>query len=105
MVDKTWDPVVAPSHQPKYKSVKDCTYCSVLVYLNNWNINKLSNKTTTSENYEAIHQVVLYGISDNTTLLVQSGIYGSMNKIDPTTLVYYVVMYVSEAYKLKEETT
>ena len=35
--------------------------------------------------------------------LVQPSNYGTMNKLDPTTMVYYVIKYVSYDYKLKED--
>ena len=47
---------------------------------------------------------VTCGIGDNMDLLVQACKYVSMNPIYTTKLVYYVVMYVSEAYTLQEET-
>ena len=71
---------------------------------NNWNIITFSNKNTTSEEFEEIHQVVLDDISDNMALLVQYGMCGATNTTNPTTLGYYVVNYTSEAYKLQEET-
>ena len=39
------------------------------------------------------------------TILFQSGKYVAINTIDPTTLGYYVVKCVSDAYNLKEDTT
>ena len=37
--------------------------------------------------------------------LVQSGKYGAINKTDTSTMRYYVIKFVSEAYTLQEETT
>ena len=72
---------------------------------NNWNIIKISNKTTTSEDFETIHQVILGGISENMFSLVQPGKYGATSTTYPTKLGYYVVKYVSEACILQEKNT
>ena len=37
--------------------------------------------------------------------LVQSIKYGNMNKIDATTMGYYVIKFVSDAYNLQEDIT
>ena len=52
-----------------------------------------------------MHQVVLERISDNIASLVQTGGYGIINKIDETTLGYYVLKYFSESYTLQNEKT
>ena len=41
---------------------------------------QLSSKSTSSDTFDKIHQVVLDGISDNIALLVESGKYGTINK-------------------------
>ena len=68
----------------------------MLVPFNNWNIITSSQKATTSEAFEEVHQVVLDGISDNIASLVQSGKYGAMNTTYKYTMVYYVIKFVSE---------
>ena len=37
--------------------------------------------------------------------LVQSGMYGAINKYDTTTNVFYVIQFISETYMLKNNTT
>ena len=64
---------------------------------NNWSIIYLSHKATYSEVIEKIHQVVLYGISENIAELVQTGKYGAINTTDNTALGYYVIKFMSEA--------
>ena len=71
--------------------------------LNNWNIIQFTNKTTTNEDFYAVHKVVLDGISDNMSALVQNGKYGAINTTDPTKMGYYVVKLSSETYKLQDE--
>ena len=55
----------------RYQPVTDCTYWPVLGSYNNWNIIHLTPKSTPFEEFDEIHQVVLYGISDNMASLVQ----------------------------------
>ena len=50
-------------------------------------------------------EVFLDGISDNMALLVQYGKYCAMNTTDTTTMVYYVIKYVSYDYILQEDIT
>ena len=83
MLDKSWAPGISLSQKIHYQPLQYCTYCPVLFCLKNWNIIKFSNKDTTSEDFEAINQVVLDGISENMASLVQYGKYGYMNKTYP----------------------
>ena len=62
-------------------------------------------KSTSSDTFDEIHQVVLNGISDNMTLLVESGTYGATNTTDTSTNGFYVIMFTSGAYKLQENRT
>ena len=86
--------------QPRYWPVTDWSYWSVIRSFNNWNIFTLSHKSTKSEAFEEIHQVVLDGISENMASFFQSGKYGAMNTIDTSKMGYYVIKFVSEAYNL-----
>ena len=73
-------------------------YFPVLCCFNNYNIIKLSHKSTTSDSFEDIHQVVLDDISNNMFGLMKYGKYCAMNTTYPTTMGYYVIKFVSEAY-------
>ena len=57
----------------------------MLGYLNKSNIINFSQKATSSDKIEKMHQVVIDGISDNITVLLQTCKYGSINnnKIQP----------------------
>ena len=55
-------------------------YWIVLGAFNNWNIIELSSKSTSSETFDEIHQVVLDSISDNMASLVESGKYGAIKQ-------------------------
>ena len=103
MLDKTWYDGVNPSKQTCYQPVVDCTYWPVLGSFNDWNIIQLFNKTTSSEAFDDVHKVVLYGTSANMDYLVRTGKYGEINASDPTTLGYYVAKYVSDLFTLWEE--
>ena len=73
--------------------------------LNNWNIIQLSQKSTPSDAFDEIHQVVLDGISDHMASSVESGQYGSINTTDTETNGFYVIMIISGAYTLQDNTT
>ena len=65
----------------------------------------MSSKSTSSEAFDEIRQVVLDGISDNMASLVESGTYGAINIADTSTNGFYVIMFTSGAYTLQENTT
>ena len=65
MLDKPWIYSIPSEKQERYKPVTECTYWLVLGAFNNWNIIELSSKSTSSETFDEIHQVVLDGISDS----------------------------------------
>ena len=62
---------------------------------------QLSLKSTSSDTFDEIHQVVLDGISDNMASLVESGTYGSIKTTDTSTNVFYVIMFTSDEYTLQ----
>ena len=64
----------------------------------------MSSKSTSSETFDEIHQVVLDGISDNMASLFESGKYGAINTTDTSTNGLYVMMFTSGAYTLQENT-
>ena len=64
----------------------------------------ISHKSTPSDTFDEIHQVVLEVISDNMASLVKSGKYGYINTTNTKTNGFYVIMFTSEAYKLQENT-
>ena len=70
---------------------------------NNWDIIKLSHKTTPSEEIDTIAQVVLDGIINNMSSLLKSGRYGAINITYASKMGYYVITFMSEAYTLQEE--
>ena len=65
----------------------------------------MSSKSTSSDTFDEIHQVVLDGISDNMASLVEPGKYGSINTTYTSTNGFYVIMFTSGAYTLQENTT
>ena len=62
-------------------------------------------KSTSSDTFDEIHQVVIGGISDNMASLVESGTYGAINKTETSTNGYYVIMFTSGSYTLRKNTT
>ena len=65
MLEKSWISGISSYKQDRYKPVTKCTYWPVLGDFNNWNIIQLLSKSTSSDTFDEIHQVVLDGISDN----------------------------------------
>ena len=53
-----------------------------------------------SEEFDEFHKVLLDTISVNMASFLHTGKYGAINAADPTTLVYYIVKYVSDALAL-----
>ena len=104
MLDKAWISGIPSDKQDRYKPVIKCTYWPVLGTLNNWSIIELSSKSTSSDTFDEIHQVVLDGISDNMASLFESDKYGTINTTDTYTNVFYVIMFTSGAYTLQENT-
>ena len=105
MLYKPWISGIPSDKKERYKPVTKCTYWPVLGYFNNWKIIQLSSKSTSSDKFDEIHQVVLEGISNNMASLVESGKYGSINTTDTSTNVFYVIMFKTGAYTLQENTT
>ena len=70
MLDKLWISGIPSDKQDRYKPVTKCTYWPVLRAFNNWNIIELSSKSTSSDTFDEVHQVVIDGISDNMASLV-----------------------------------
>ena len=62
-------------------------------------------KSTSSDAFNEIHQVVLDGIRDIMSSLVESEKYGAIYKTDTPINCFYVIMFTSGAYTLKENTT
>ena len=105
MLDKPCTSGIPSNKQARYQPVTDCTYWPVLGSYNNFNIIHLTLKSTSFEEFEKIHQVILDGISDNMASLVQSCKYGTINTSYTTTNGFYVIKFILEAYTLQKNTT
>ena len=101
MLYKTWYPSVSHIKQPFYQTVVDCTHWPMLGSFGKYNIIQFTNKTTSSEESDDIHNVVIGFLSDNVLSLVQTGRYGAINKTFPTIIGYYVVKYMSVSFTLQ----
>ena len=51
-----------------------------------------------------MHQVLLDGNSENMDVLVQTDKYGASNTTNASTMGYYVIKFVSKAYRLQYRT-
>ena len=61
MLDKPWISGISSEKQDRYKPVINCTYWPVLGAFNNRNIIKFLSKSTSSDTFDEIHQIVLNG--------------------------------------------
>ena len=93
MLDKPWISCISSNKQERYTPVTKCTYWPVLESFNNWSIIESSQNSTSSDTFDEIHQVVLDGISDNMTLLVESVKYVAINTTDTSTNGFYVIIF------------
>ena len=75
MLEKTRVICVELIYQPRYQTVKDYRYWPVIGSVNNWNIIQFSNKSTTYEDFDEVHILVLDGISENMSSIFQNGKY------------------------------
>ena len=80
-------------------------YWKFLGSFNNWNIILLPQNSTPSDAFDEIHQIVLDGIRYNIASLVESGNYGAINTTGTETKGFYVIIFISEAYKLQDNKT
>ena len=65
----------------------------------------MSPKSTSSDTFDEIHQVVLDRISDNMASLVKPGKYGAIKKTYTSTNGSYGIMFTSGAYTIQDNTT
>ena len=105
MLYKRWVYKDDPNKQPHCQPDIECTYCFVLGSFDNWNIIQFTNKITRSWYFDAVNQLVLDVISYNTSSLLWIGRYGAINAEYKTTMVYYVIKYLSDPCTLKEDQT
>ena len=88
---------ISSDKKERNKPVTKCTYWTVLGVFKNWNIIQFSSKSTSSDTFDEIQQVVIDGISDNMSSLVESSKYGAINTTYPSTNRFYVIMFTSGA--------
>ena len=62
---------------------------------------RFTNKTTSIEYFDGIHEVLLYGIGDNIKSLVHTGKFGVISKTYTETMGYYVVKFLSNTVTLQ----
>ena len=73
MLDKPWFIDSEPTRKTHHQPVEYCTYWPVLGSFNNWKMIQFTNKTTTNEDFDVVHKVVLYGINENMSAFIQNG--------------------------------
>ena len=80
--EKPWISGIPSEKQERYKPATQCTYWPVLGSLKYCNIIQLSQKSTSSDKFDEIYQVVLDRIRYNMDSLVGPGKYGAINTND-----------------------
>ena len=103
MLENTWAYVVETNKQLSYQPVVEFAYYPVLGSFNNWNTICFTNKIAILKDFDTVHKVVLEGISDNNSSLVQLGKYCAINVADATKMGYYIISDLSEPYKLQDK--
>ena len=73
----------------------------MLGYFNNWNIIQFFNKSTTYEDFDEVHKVVLDGISENMSSLDHNVKYIAVDTVDTTFPSYSVARLIPELYTLQ----
>ena len=101
MLDNPWGPGVSHIKQPRCQPVLDCIYTLVFSTFNNRNMIQLTNKTTSSDNFDDICKVFLDVISDNVESLVLYRNNCDINTYNTTKMGYYIVKYMSDAFTLQ----
>ena len=101
MLDKPWISSIPKYEQERFKPVTKYIYSPALGSFNNCNNILLSQKSTPSDAFDEIQQVLLDGISDIMDSLFESGTYGAVNTTDTETHGFYVIVFISEAYTLR----
>ena len=81
----------------------DFTYWYVLGTQNNLNIIKFTTETTSIGYFDGIKNVILDDISENIKSISQTGNYVAVSISYLTTMIYYVVNYLSKRISLQEE--
>ena len=105
ILDKHWTSGITSKKKLCHQPVTNCTYWTVLSSFNICNIIQLLQKSTPFQEFEEKHKVVIDGISDNMASLVQSGTYSDINTSGTSTNGYSVLKFISEAYRLQNNTT
>ena len=101
MLDNPWGPGVSHIKQARCQPVLDCIYRLVFSTFNNRNTIQLTNKTTSSDNFDDICKVFLDVISDNAESLVLYRNNCDINTYNTTKMRYYIVKYMSDAFTLQ----
>ena len=87
MLDNPWAYGVDPTKQLCFQPVFDCINWPVLGSFNKWKIIQFTNKTTSIEDFDEVHKVVLDGISGNRSFLLTLVKYGAINADYPKIMV------------------
>ena len=104
MIDQPWISGIT-SKKARHQPVTYFNYWLVLGSYKNCNIIHLTPKSTPFEVIDDTHQVVIDEISDNMDFFFQSGEYIAINTADTITNLFYVIEFISYAYKLQNNTT
>ena len=93
MLYNLWAYDVDPKKQPHYQPIGGCTYWPLLGTINKWNIIHFTNKNTSIDDFDEVHNIVLGGISENMVSLGKLGKCGAINAEYTTAMGYYVGKY------------
>ena len=101
MLDNPWPPGIYHNQQQQYQTVVECKLWPVLGSFDDCKIVNVDNKTTSSEDFDDVHKVVIYGISTNMESLVQTDKYCATSAEDPTIIGYLFIKYILDNFTLQ----
>ena len=103
MLDETWKTNIKdPKKQPRYASVVNCKYCSVLGSYHDWVLMTFQDKGTDEADFKEVHQIVLKGMAQNMSVLVKEGNIGAISCDHAAQENFYVVQFLSDPYTFAE---
>ena len=92
MLDETWKTNIKdPKKQPRYASVVNCKYRSVLGTYNDWVLMTFQDKGTDKADFKEVRQIVLKGMAQNMSVLVKECNIGAIGCDHAAQENFYVV--------------
>eukprot|EP00957_Ditylum_brightwellii_P101169 7709815-Ditylum_brightwellii.AAC.1 len=103
-INQKWSHGMNASEQPRYASVEDCIFYSIIDECNNWMIMDFTIDSSTDDvEIEDVHKVLLDSIGFHMAELIKIGSYGAVNTDDPKADGFYIVKFVEFPHTLQSD--